>query len=166
MSYRIALLSAALLLGTSAAAYAASAKMIGPDGKDMGTLELTEASGGVQISGSISGLTPGEHAFHIHETGKCEAPFTSSGGHYNPLGNKHGKVEGGSHAGDMPNLTAGADGMVKISVVNAGVTLKKGEKNSVFDGDGSAFIIHAKADDYTTQPTGDAGGRVACGVIQ
>lgn len=165
MKFHTLLLSAALVLGTSGAAIAGSAKMVGPDGKEMGTLELSEADGGVTISGTVSGLTAGEHAFHIHQTGKCEAPFTSAGGHYNPGEHKHGKVEGGSHAGDMDNLTVGADGNVKISLVNKKVTLKPGEKNSVFDDDGSAFIVHAKADDYKTQPTGDAGGRVACGII-
>ncbi|MGE0612261.1 MAG: superoxide dismutase family protein [Hyphomicrobiales bacterium] len=164
MILRAILVTTAFVLAAPAA-HAASAKMVGPDGKEMGTLELSEAGGGVKITGTISGLTPGEHAFHIHETGKCEPPFTSAGGHYNPGGHKHGKVEGGSHAGDMDNLTVGADGTVKIEVTNTKITLKSGEKNTVFDDDGSAFIIHAKADDYKTQPTGDAGGRAACGII-
>lgn len=165
MKFRTIFVSMAFALGAPAAAFAASASMVGPDGKEMGTLELSEAGGGVQISGTLSGLTPGEHAFHIHQTGKCESPFTSAGGHYNPGEHKHGKVEGGPHAGDMDNLTVGADGTVKISVVNSKVTLKTGEKNTLFDDDGSAFIIHAKADDYKSQPTGDAGGRVSCGII-
>lgn len=160
------LLAAGLLAAGATHAMAASAQMKDPEGKSLGTVQVEEAGSGVKLTGSLTGLEPGEHAFHIHETGKCEPPFKSAGGHYAPGGTKHGEVEGGPHAGDMPNLTVGDDGKVSISQTNEKVTLKKGAKNSIFDSDGSALVIHAKADDYKSQPSGAAGDRVACGVIQ
>lgn len=162
-----AMLAALLACGGSAADGKATAEMKGPDGKSIGTLTLTAEGEDILIQGELAGLTPGEHAFHIHETGKCDGPdFKSAGGHYNPENTKHGKIEGGSHAGDMDNLVVGGDGSVKIEVANGLVSLKKGEDGFLLDDDGSAIVIHAKADDYKSQPAGDAGGRVACGVIQ
>lgn len=159
--------AAALVMSGSTLALAATAEMKDPDGKSLGTLEISEKGDGVMIEGTVSGLTPGTHAFHIHETGKCDGPdFKSAGGHYNPEGKKHGEVEGGPHAGDMPNIEADNDGKVSISQENAAVSLKKDAKNTLFDDDGSSIVIHAKGDDYKSQPSGDAGGRVACGVIQ
>jgi Cu-Zn family superoxide dismutase len=100
--------------------------------------------------------------------GKCEAPsFTSAGGHFNPDNKKHGVMAAdGSHAGDMPNLFIPASGELMVEVINGAVSLEKGKPNSVFDTDGSTIIIHANKDDYKTDPTGDAGGRIACGVVQ
>ena len=98
--------------------------------------------------------------------GKCEPPFTSAGGHFNPAGKKHGmEAKEGAHAGDMPNLYVPANGELTVDVANHMVTLAKGQPNSVFDADGSAIIIHAGADDYKSDPTGNAGDRIACGVI-
>lgn len=161
-----AALAAALVFTLPAAAWAASAALKSPEGSDMGTLALTQTGGGVHISGTINGLTPGEHAFHIHGIGKCEPPFKSAGGHFNPFATPHGKHGGGPHGGDMDNLAVGDDGKVSIDVVNGGVTLNPNGKHSLFDADGSAIVIHAGADDYSSQPSGAAGARVACGVIQ
>jgi len=161
-----ALVAAGLLMAASSQAMAASAQMKDADGKSLGTIEIVAAGDGVKLSGTLSGLKPDEHAFHIHETGKCEPPFKSAGGHFAPGGTKHGKVEGGPHAGDMPNLTVDKNGKVRISETNDMVTLEKGAENSLMDEDGSALVIHAKADDYKSQPAGNAGDRVACGVIQ
>lgn len=135
-------------------------------GQVLGILQLIESEGPLQIDGKLRGLKPGEHGFHIHETGKCEPPFKSAGGHFNPANVKHGFSSDGPHAGDLTNLTVESDGSATIDRDNERVTLKKGEANSLFDGDGSAFIVHARADDYESQPSGNAGKRIACGVIE
>ena len=115
---------------------------------------------------AVKGVPPGQHAFHVHAVGKCEPPFTSAGGHFNPAGKKHGmEAAEGSHAGDMPNLFIPASGELTVEIANPMISLVKGQPNTVFDADGSAVIIHAGADDYKTDPTGNAGDRIACGVI-
>lgn len=150
-----------------AAAQTATAPLKDANGKDVGTVTLTQAPDGVLLKLSATGLPAGEHAFHVHAAGKCEPPFTSAGGHFNPGSRKHGLLAAeGHHAGDMPNLFVPASGSLTVEVMNDAITLEKGKPNSVFDADGSAVIIHAGKDDYKTDPTGDAGGRVACGVIQ
>jgi superoxide dismutase, Cu-Zn family len=150
-----------------AAAQTASAALTNADGKDVGMTQLTQTPSGVLINLSIKGLPAGEHAFHVHAVGKCEPPFTTAGGHFNPGSKKHGMMAAeGHHAGDMPNLHIPANGELAVEVLNASITLEKGKPNSVFDADGSAIVIHAGKDDYKTDPTGDAGGRIACGVIQ
>jgi Cu-Zn family superoxide dismutase len=145
----------------------AKAALKGTDGKDVGSAELTQTPAGVLIKLAVKGLPPGEHAFHVHAVGKCEAPFTSAGGHFNPRGKKHGiAVAEGHHAGDMPNLHIPASGELVVELVNAAITLAKGRPNSLFGKDGTALIIHAGKDDYKTDPTGDAGGRIACGIVE
>ncbi len=144
----------------------ATARMIGANGQTLGTLELLQTPAGVLISGTLKGLAPGAHAFHVHAVGKCEPPFTSAGGHFNPAHHHHGfESEGGGHAGDMANLNVPATGEVTVETVNDRVTLADGRPNSLLGGQGTAFVIHAGADDYKSDPAGNAGGRVACGVI-
>ena len=153
-------------LAAGGAAYAqASTTLKDADGKDVGTATLTETPNGVLIALDVSGIPAGNHAFHVHAVGKCEAPdFKSAGPHFNPEETKHGIMsEHGPHAGDMPNLEVPADGKLKVEVLNTLLKLK-GE-NAIFDDDGAALVIHAKADDYKTDPAGDAGDRIACGVI-
>jgi Cu-Zn family superoxide dismutase len=148
-------------------AQTAAAALKNADGKDVGSVTLIETPAGVLLTLSIEGLQEGEHAFHVHAVGKCEPPFTSAGGHFNPGDKLHGMLSmEGQHAGDMPNLHIPSTNNLIVEVLNAAITLEKGRQNSVFDSDGSAIIIHARKDDYRTDPTGDAGARIACGVIQ
>lgn len=144
----------------------ARAELKNADGKSVGTAEFRETKEGVVLSLRSTGLPPGLHAVHIHATGKCEAPgFTSAGGHFNPLGMKHGfKNPEGPHAGDLPDLLVNKDGMGRYEVLTQGVTLGAG-KNSILEGDARAIVIHATADDNMTDPAGNSGDRIACGVI-
>ena len=130
-----------------------------------GMLTLKPMGDGVHITGEIGGLTAGgTHGFHIHEKGDCSAAdATSAGGHFNPGAQPHGRAgQGAHHAGDADNLVADGKGVAKVNVHQSGVVLGGGAANDIA---GRAVIVHAKADDYTSQPTGDAGGRIACGVI-
>jgi Cu-Zn family superoxide dismutase len=136
-------------------------------GASVGTATVTSEMNMVHIALDVKGLTPGQHAIHIHMTPSCEGPaFTSAGGHFNPAGKKHGSQNPeGPHAGDMPNFTVAADGTSKATVMAMGVTLGNGP-NSVFANGGTALVIHAGADDMKTDPAGAAGDRIACGVIK
>jgi superoxide dismutase, Cu-Zn family len=134
-------------------------------GKKIGTVMLVDTPHGLLVRGALSGLPPGTHAIHFHETGKCEPPFKTAGGHFNPEKKAHGVLDpGGSHAGDLPNLVVPANGKLEFDFFAAGLTLGAGP-GSVLDADGTALVVHAKADDYRTQPAGDSGDRIACGVI-
>ena len=132
-----------------------------------GTLMFEVADGGVRMTGGLTGLDPdATHAMHIHETGDCSAPdFSSAGGHFNPDDAPHGDRAGAGphHAGDMPNQVADAAGNSRVDRVLDDVTLGSGGADDII---GKAVVVHEKADDYTTQPSGDAGGRIACGVIE
>jgi len=162
----IAMAIAGCGLALSAQAQTAKASLKDASGKDVGQVQLLQTPHGVLLKLSVKGVPPGEHAFHVHAVGKCEPPFTSAGGHFNPASHKHGmQAADGPHAGDMPNLFVPASGALVVEVANPMISLVKGQPNSVFDADGSAIIIHAGADDYKTDPAGNAGDRIACGVI-
>lgn len=157
----------AAVAATPAAAQSAKATLKNADGKEVGSAALSQTPAGVLIKLSVKGLPPGEHAFHVHAVGKCEPPFTSAGGHFNPGGKKHGiLVAEGHHAGDLPNLHIPANGELVVEVLNAAVTLDKGKANSLFGPGGTSLVIHAGKDDYKTDPAGDAGGRIACGLVE
>ena len=155
-----------LLLPFAAHAQTAKADLKSAEGKDVGSVTLTQTPHGVLLNLAVKGVPAGEHAFHVHAVGKCEAPFNTAGGHFNPENKKHGhEAADGPHAGDMPNLHVPQSGELTVEVVNAAITLDKGKPNSVFKPDGTAIVIHAGKDDYKSDPAGNAGGRIACGVI-
>lgn len=160
-----ALLAAAVSMPANSAEMA-NTQLKDSHGKPVGDVDLVQTPAGVLIKLQVKGLTPGEHAFHVHAVGKCEAPFDSAGPHFNPTNHKHGIMSGEGHAGDMPNLHVPQSGELSVEVVNPAISLEPGKPNSVFDSDGSALVVHAKADDYKTDPAGNAGDRIACGVIQ
>ncbi|HEX6165032.1 MAG TPA: superoxide dismutase family protein [Vicinamibacterales bacterium] len=136
-------------------------------GNSVGMAMISPAKGGgVSIDLDVKGLPPGEHALHFHAVPKCEGPdFMSAGGHFNPANKKHGMQNPeGPHAGDMPNFTVDAKGNAKTTIVNKNVTTGA-EANSMYAAGGTALMIHAAADDMKTDPSGNAGARIACGVI-
>jgi len=142
----------------------ATATLRDASGRRVGTVTLADSYAGVMMRGTVSDLGLGAHAIHIHAVGKCEAPFTSAGGHFNPQGRQHGYLNPrGPHLGDLPNLTTPPAGSLTFEYLVPGVTLKG--TNALLDADGAAIVIHASADDYHTDPAGNAGARAACGVI-
>jgi superoxide dismutase, Cu-Zn family len=155
--------TAALLAQTSSTA--AKADIKNAQGQSIGDAVLSETAHGVIIHLNLTNAPEGTHAFHIHETGKCEAPFTSAGGHFNPGAKQHGMDNPmGMHAGDLPNIQVPAGGHLTVDVFASGVTLAPGPA-SLFDADGSALVMHQGPDDYKSDPAGNAGARIACGVI-
>ena len=141
----------------------------GASGETLGNLRLIDlGAGGTQVIVSVAGISPGIHAMHFHEIGACVAPdFKSSGGHYNPKGVSHGQhSEDGPHAGDMMNVTVAQDGNGVFTVINERVSIN-GDHGlpALLDADGTALVLHAKADDYQSQPSGAAGARIGCALV-
>lgn len=146
----------------SSAAESATATLTRADGSAAGSAVATATADGLAVTVSVTGITPGEHGVHVHMTGKCDAPgFTTAGGHWNPASTQHGlNNPQGAHAGDMPNLTVADDGSGTLTF-----TLRSGTMAQLLDADGSAFVVHAGKDDQKTDPSGDSGDRIACGVF-
>jgi superoxide dismutase, Cu-Zn family len=157
----------ALRSATPAAAPDAAARLIGMDGQPAGVVLFHQTPAGVQIDINASHLPPGVHGIHIHAVGKCEAPgFKTAGAHFDVGGHAHGRLDPhGPHTGDMANQTAGKLGFLRATVIDPSVTLGPGP-TSLFDADGSSIVIHAGSDDYKSQPAGNSGDRIACGVIK
>ncbi len=133
-------------------------------GRELGTLELTQATDGIMLTGTLRGLTPGVHGIHLHTVGVCTPTFEAAGGHWNPTARAHGlESPQGSHLGDIPNITVDASGNVDIRATSAGGTLH-GDR-PLLDANGAALVVHAAADDNRTDPAGNSGLRVACGVV-
>jgi Cu-Zn family superoxide dismutase len=138
------------------------ATLVGADGRQHGTLTLRDTEAGLLVSAALTGLPPGRRGFHVHQVGRCEPPFTSAGDHYAPRGTSHGFLaSGGPHAGDLVNIEVGGDGRFEQDLLAPELKLA-----DLQDADGAAFIVHEKADDYASQPSGDAGGRIACAVVE
>jgi Cu-Zn family superoxide dismutase len=145
----------------------ASATLLDSAGKQIGVVSLTQSGAGVAVSGDLQGLSAGQHGIHFHTVGRCDAAgaFATAGGHFNPGSRKHGLENAdGPHAGDLPNLTADAAGKASYRATTSRVTLGTGSA-SLLDADGSAVVIHATADDQRTDPAGNSGARVVCGVV-
>lgn len=145
----------------------ALASLSDAEGKPAGTVNLSSEGGAIVVDIKVSGMPAGEHGVHIHETGKCEAPdFKSAGGHWNPTGVKHGMASpDGAHRGDLPNLTVAEDGTGTLRFRINESTIS-GTPDSLLDSDGAAFIVHSGPDDMKTDPAGDSGERIACGVFE
>ncbi len=151
--------------GAAPAATAATAIIKDSKGQTLGKVMLTAYAGGVVIRGELDGMPPGWHAIHIHANGKCEPDFAAAGGHFNPANVKHGLGGKEPHAGDLPNFFVDDRGHARFEGMTHGVTMTDGAANNLFGPNGTSFIIHAKGDDYVTDPAGASGDRIACGVI-
>lgn len=135
------------------------------NGRTVGSAEILQADSGLTLKAQVSGLSPGAHGIHLHTTGKCEAPsFTTAGGHLNPSTQQHGTMNpAGPHLGDLPNIDVSADGSGSVNAPISGVPADV--RNAIYDADGTALVVHAGPDDYKTDPSGNSGGRIACGVL-
>ncbi|HWH16858.1 MAG TPA: superoxide dismutase family protein [Allosphingosinicella sp.] len=145
----------------------AAADLRDPYGRSMGTATITQVGEGLRLAIQGMNLSPGAHGFHIHQTGVCAPPdFTSAGPHWNPTNRQHGKDNpAGMHHGDLPNLLIGADGRGSLEYTIP-VARLSGARGALLDADGASLVIHAAADDYRTDPSGNSGARIACGVFR
>jgi Cu-Zn family superoxide dismutase len=168
------LLSASVVRGEPGAdglhggeALTARAAMLDSAGRNVGDAVLTQTPHGVLLKVDLRGVKPGIHGFHIHQTGRCDPPtFESANGHFAPNGHQHGFLDDtGPHAGDLPNVHVLASGDLSVEYLVGNVTLQAGDAGALLDGDGSALVMHAGADDYHTNPAGAAGARIVCGVV-
>jgi superoxide dismutase, Cu-Zn family len=171
MKWVVYLVPMALLVGGVAysrtASQTARAELRNAQGEVVGRATLTPEAPGVRVDLEVEKLPPGAHGFHIHEVGRCDPPdFMSAGGHFNPEGRKHGlKNPEGPHAGDLPNVVVGADGSARARIMAPRVTLGAGS-NSLLQPAGTTLVLHAGPDDDVTDPGGNSGARIACGVIR
>jgi len=171
MKWVMVLAGGALLLSPLAAERAGAAttkvELRNTQGESVGMATLEAVPDGVKIVLQAAKLPPGQHGLHIHAVGKCEPPdFTSAGNHFNPQGKKHGRENpDGPHAGDLPDLVVGPDGTAQAEMIAAHVSLDPTGASSLLQAEGTALVIHANPDDQKTDPAGNAGARIACGII-
>jgi Cu-Zn family superoxide dismutase len=146
----------------------ATAEMRSASGVRHGILTLERSPAGVRIDGALTGVPPGTHGIHFHQVGQCDPPdFETAGAHLNPAGMEHGlQNPRGPHAGDLPNVTANSAGQMVVDIATIRVTLDADPRVGLFDSDGTALVIHANADDQRTDPSGNSGARIACGVVR
>ncbi len=144
----------------------ATTQLLGANGELRGTARLEQRPAGTQVTVTAQDMAPGTYGVHLHAVGKCDAPdFKTAGGHFNPGMKQHGHDNPlGAHAGDLPNLVVGADGRGSLTEQLPDLTLTGGTA-PLLDADGAAVLVHAKADDYKTDPSGNSGDRIACGVL-
>ena len=164
--FAAALLSTACMTGddrSAAPTASASTSLVSGDGTSRGRASLSETATGITVRADVRGLPAGAHGIHVHAVGRCDAPdFASAGPHWNPTARQHGRENPqGAHHGDLPNIEVGADGSGTLSY-----TLTDARFAQLFDADGAALVVHAGADDGRTDPSGNSGGRIACGVIE
>ncbi len=134
-------------------------------GTEVGTVTLTQVGDGVSVTGGLTGIMPGTHGIHIHAVGRCEPPFESAGPHWNPTSRQHGlENPQGPHLGDLPSVTIDAAGTGSLKGTTRGGSV--GRDNALLDADGASIVLHADPDDNRTDPSGNSGRRIACGVIQ
>jgi Cu-Zn family superoxide dismutase len=148
--------------------HVAEVTMRSTTGGSLGTLRFVQTpSGSARLVGTLTGLSAGNHGIHVHAVGRCDAPsFESAGAHVNPAGKQHGLENPlGSHAGDAPNITSDMNGQSQVDVTFAHATLTASASNTLLDADGSAVVVHADPDDQKTDPSGNSGARIACGVL-
>lgn len=160
------LAGSAVVAGAAEKGRTAAASLIDAKGKQVGTAQFTEKKGGVEVTVKVSGLAPGKHGFHLHEKGTCDPPgFSTAGAHFNPFGKHHGsRNPSGKHAGDLPNLEVKQDGTAELTALAEEVSLGSGAGSLLRKG-GTALVIHAGPDDEKSDPTGNSGDRIACGVV-
>ncbi|MGQ0660613.1 superoxide dismutase family protein [Sphingosinicella sp.] len=165
LAVAMALLMGAAVVAQPATGDRASAMLAEPGGRVVGRATVTQESGGARVVVEIEGLAAGTYGTHIHRTGRCEGPaFDSAGAHWNPTGQQHGfRNPSGRHRGDLPNLVVGANGRGRLTFTIRAAVLR-GEAGMI-DADGTAVMIHARPDDYRTDPSGNSGARIACGVL-
>ncbi len=141
-------------------------QLLNASGETLGTATLTQEKDGVRVTASLIGLPAGNYAIHLHSVGKCEAPdFKTAGGHFNPGMKQHGHLNpAGEHSGDLPNISVGSDRKGSLNELRTGLRLVDGDM-PLIDADGAAVVVHAGPDDYKTDPSGNSGARIACGVV-
>ena len=162
MAITLAVGAAAGCASVDTAVPAPPVNLVNTAGQVIGTVAPAQTSGGVTLTISAAGVPHGLHGLHVHAVGRCDTPnFESAGSHWNPVGRQHGfNNPQGPHTGDLPNITASSSGVVRETAVLAGINFAQ-----LADSDGSALVIHANADDYATDPSGNSGGRVACAIL-